>query len=172
MCFIYRYQADIHLGNFFYEYFSAEPFGRNIEKFIGVKNCVFECFQNFGVCHARIDCSRTDVAFFEVLHLIFHQCNKRCDNHANTFESHGRNLKSERFSASGRHQAKGIFTGDDALNDIFLKRTKRIVPPVCFEYLVNIRHYFQVQRNTNLAKYPENTENESTSSDFLSLLSD
>ena len=87
------------------------------------------------IAHTRIDSSGTDVSLAEVLHLVFHEGDKRRDNEAQSTHSHGGDLEAQTFAATRRHECQRVATVYDGLDDLLLQRTKIIVTKICLQCL-------------------------------------
>ena len=131
-------EADAGVSYLGDEKFGGESFGRDIEQLVGTEDAVLERHQYLVVGHAGIYCRRFDATSPQVLHLVFHQCNERRDNEAQAFRSQCWHLKRYRLSASCRHQAEGVASLSDALDDVELYAAEVVVVPISPQYLAII----------------------------------
>ena len=102
---------------------------------VGTPLAVIKCYFLLVITHACVDGSGTDVSLAEVLHLVFHEGDKRRDNEAQSTHSHGRDLEAQTFAATRRHECQRVATVYDGLNDLLLQRTKIIVTKICLQCL-------------------------------------
>ena len=64
--------------------------------------------------------ARAYVTAAQVLHLVFHEGDKRRDNEAQSTHSHGGDLETQTFAATRRHECQRVATVYDGLNDLLL----------------------------------------------------
>ncbi len=75
----------------------------------------------------------------QIVHLVFHKRNQRCDNNGHTSEHQRRYLKRYRLAAAGRKQTEGVVAAEHRQNYLLLLRTKGIISPVLPENIMNCR---------------------------------
>src|SRR5690606_24636018 len=85
---------------------------------------------NFLFCHPGKNSNSFDPTGFQLLYLIFHQRDKRCNNDTNALPGKRRYLKTDRLATTRWHKSKRITTIQNRLNDFVLQRAKRFVPPI------------------------------------------
>ena len=141
MAFIDSNHVDFHGTEFLLEDIRIQPLRRDIEEFIVTENTILECNEYLLPGHARINGYGFNSSLPEVLHLIFHQGDKWSYNNTQTVFGKGRNLKSNGFPATRRHEAQCIPSFTDTFYDLLLYATERVISPVLFEYFV-VKHLF------------------------------
>ncbi len=72
----------------------------------------------------------------EVVDLVLHQRDERCDDHRDAGQEHGGYLESDRLAPPGREQAYGVVPRQDGVYDVALERTERVVAPVAAQYIL------------------------------------
>ena len=132
MAFVYRNHGDFHRTQLGAEYFRIQPFRRNIKEFVIAEDAVFECGKYFLPPHARIDGKSFDFPLPQILHLIFHQGDKRGDDDTNALLGESGHLKCNRLTASGRHQSQCVFAFADTGDDLLLQVAEGVITPVLF----------------------------------------
>lgn len=68
----------------------------------------------------------------QILHLIFHQGDKRGDDDTNALLGESGHLKCNRLTASGRHQSQCVFAFADTGDDLLLQVAEGVITPVLF----------------------------------------
>ena len=74
-----------------------------------------------------------DAAMAQVMHLVLHQRNERCDDDAHPFLSERRHLEGDALASTGRHQSQGVMPVAYRLDDVSLDAAKRIVAPIALQ---------------------------------------
>ena len=127
----------------------SQAFGRNVQKLeITVKAIVVDP-SNRIVAHAGMHTSRTNAHIAQTLHLVFHQRHQGSHYDANTLQGQSRHLEGKRLSPTRGHQSQGIFTGSHRLDDIQLQRTKILVAPITFQYIMKNAHQEWISFTSN-----------------------
>ena len=125
----------VHVAQLGLKQAAAQSFRRNVEQFDVAQNTVLEYAQDVVMLQSGIDGFCSDANLPEVVHLILHQGNERSDDYARTFHSHSRHLEGDGLATTRRHQAQGIVTSTDGLDDVALYAAKVIVAPIVLKNL-------------------------------------
>ena len=97
---------------------------------------IVQCYALLVPTHAGIDRRRMNASFLQVLHLVFHECNERCDHQTQSLprilvcHDKSRNLKTDTLATSCGHKSQGVAAGKYGLNDLRLKRAEIIVSEI------------------------------------------
>ena len=133
--FVDRDKTDGNVRQFGQKKGSGKPFGRNIKKLVVAVDTVFEQDDGFFTGKAAIERGSLDATTAQLSHLILHQGNQGRDDQTNPGTGQCRNLKRNRLTTAGWHQAERVAAVADTGDDILLDATKMIVAPVGAEYL-------------------------------------
>src|SRR5690606_14918376 len=77
-----------------------------------------------------VDCSGIDTPFFEILNLIFHECNEGRNYYTDALFDQSRNLKADRLSSSRGEQCQGVFPFQNGEDNILLQLPETVVTPI------------------------------------------
>ncbi len=66
----------------------------------------------------------------QVLHLVLHQGDERCDDETEAAQCQCRHLEGDAFAAAGRHEAESVAAGRDAADDVELDAAEVVISPV------------------------------------------
>ncbi len=88
----------------------------------------------FGGVLGRVEEARTHTHCGERIHLVLHQRDKRRNHHTGALADERGDLVTQRFTAAGGHQNKGVAASDDLLDDLRLGSPKGVVAERFLEY--------------------------------------
>ena len=82
MGFVNGDKTHAHVAYFLLKEWATDALGRNIKQFDGAEDGILEGLQDLVSCHARVDCCCADALGLQMVYLVFHECNERCDDDA------------------------------------------------------------------------------------------
>ena len=142
MCLVNHNHADLpHTFQLCHKQVGRKSFGRNVKEFVCTQNCIVEHTNYVITHHARIDRFGFDATLFQLLHLVFHQRDEWCDHNTHPFEHQRRHLKTDALTTSRGHQPQGVATLTNALNNLTLDATKRVIAPVFLQYVKRFQSF-------------------------------
>ena len=115
------------------EEIGGEAFGRDVEEFVSAQDRIVEHPDDVVAHHSRIDRLSLDAPALELLHLVFHQRDEWRDDDAESFAHQCRHLETDALSTTRRHQRQRVTPTENALDDLALNATKRVIAPVLLE---------------------------------------
>ena len=140
MGFVDRQQIDLHLWDAFPGNLGQEPFRRQVEEFQLAVYRIVKNTVNVSIMHTGVNGRRRNPAFSQLGHLVFHQSDQWRDHQANSFPTKCRHLVTDRFSAAGRHQRKGIPPLQRSSNNFCLQFAESLISPVLSQYIQRFTH--------------------------------
>jgi hypothetical protein len=97
-----------------------------------------------------VQCSRRDTQLFEGGDLVVHQCDQRRNHHRQAFTQQCRDLETQGFAATGRHQYQGVAATGHALNDCTLTATKTVVAEDVLEDALSLFEHKNSKNHKNI----------------------
>ena len=138
MCLVDRDETHFHVSEFEAEELGVDAFGRKVEKFVFAEDDIVELAVDFFARQPRVDGRGTDFSPAEVFHLVFHQRNERCDHQAGALHHKCRHLEGDAFAAAGGHEAEGVVTGEQTVDNFALDAAKIGVAPAGLQHRARI----------------------------------
>jgi hypothetical protein len=89
--------------------------------------------ENFPAIERAVEKCRGDPGSIQSIDLIFHQRDEWADHNRHAWHEHRRKLEAERFSRARWHKREDVVLRHHSLNDLALKRTKRVESEIFFE---------------------------------------
>jgi hypothetical protein len=131
-------QIDFDLVARFQKRFVSEPFRCYVKDVVGsfTEGCSSRGTFSIGEC--GIDKAGANPLLLEIFYLILHQGNQGRKNDCGPFSNQGRNLVAERFAAAGRHHHHGVFSGNEAVNNLLLNATEGLQSETFFKNPLNL----------------------------------
>ena len=81
-----------------------------------------------------------DAPMAQVLHLVLHQRDERCDDDARALLSQRRHLEGDALAAARRHQSQRVAAAAYRLDDLALYAAEIVVAPVFLQYALVVVH--------------------------------
>ena len=148
--FIHRNEWDRVSIAEYAEGFRGQAFRCNVHDLIGmIRRPVQDCTLLPG-CQAGVEECRPDAVFFEGKHLIQHQGNQRRNDERQSLKGQGRDLETDRFSGTRRHNAHHIAAAENCIDQPLLSRTEGIISESIFKYLLSVQFSMPLQAGSNI----------------------
>ena len=135
MCLVNGYEAHLHVLQLCLKQLRSDAFRRYVEQLGASEDAVVKCGHNLPLRFSSVYCCRNDASASEVVHLVFHQGDKRCYHDARALFGESRHLESQRLASSCRHQSQGVVALCYASDYIALDASEVRVSPVVMENL-------------------------------------
>ena len=85
---------------------------------------------HFPSAHARMDGHGPDAPRLQVLHLVFHEGDERCNYQGDAVLHEGRHLETDALATAGRENSQHVLPVQCLRNDLLLHRPEGLIAPV------------------------------------------
>ena len=134
MRFIDYYVTDFEDVQIGLEKGRPEPFGRKVQELEVPVGCIVQSEVHLVARHPGMDGSRLDSLVPEVLNLVLHEGDERCDHEGQSVRHESGHLEAYRLPSSGREYSQYIPALERRVDDLFLHRPEGIMAPVLSQY--------------------------------------
>src|SRR5689334_10878197 len=110
MSFINCNEINFHYTDKLFEDVCFQTFRREIQEFKITVSSILKCLPDFVKFHSGIHCQCRNISCFEILYLVFYQCNQGTNDNAYPGITHGRSLETNGLSTAGWKDCKRIVT--------------------------------------------------------------
>ncbi len=151
---VHGIERNLHLTQQRHILFLGERLGSHIEKFCPPREQVFPNHIHLLAGEGRIkemrNAARPGLKPTQQIDLVLHQRDQRRYHNGRPVHKDGRELIAERFSATGRHEHKGVSATNQMADDRFLVALESVVAEELLESLVNLRRVRSHNRQSNV----------------------
>ena len=132
VCLIHRNHGNVRIICKVQKARSVEPLRCHINNFVFSLRCIGKCRAYLIFCQGTVDVGRVYACLIQCLDLIRHERNQRGDHKRNSLEHQRRDLITQRFSRTCRHDAKDILSLQDSGHQFLLAGPQAVVSKIMF----------------------------------------
>ena len=143
MSLVYHYVVDVQHFQIAAEERSCEPFRRNVKELAASVGGIVKCKVHLMARHARMNGYGLDATRLQVLHLILHKGDERCDHQSSAIAHKRRQLEADALATARRQDCKGVTALQGGVYYLLLHGSESIIAPYLLQYLQSVVHNVQ-----------------------------